>query len=353
MQGIFSFPNTHNGKVRAMKKALVTGITGQDGAYLAKHLLDLGYEVIGLQRRTSGADNLARLRYLGIDKDIEFQYFDLCEPFNPAEVLRTHQPEEFYNLGAQSFVAASFKLPLYTLESNGTAVARLLETIKQMSLGTRVYQASTSEMFGAAPAPQNENTPFHPRSPYGVSKLLAYWWVRNYRESYGIYGCNGILFNHESPLRGVEFVTRKITRGVVDFIRTGQTIQLGNLDALRDWGHAEDYVKAMHLMLQQDKPDDYVLATGTNHSVREFCTSAAKHVGINIEWQGSGVDEKGIDPKTGRAVFAVSPEFFRPAEVDVLLGDASKAETVLGWTRKHTLDSMVAEMVAYDLRGGR
>ncbi|MGC8719917.1 MAG: GDP-mannose 4,6-dehydratase [Thermodesulforhabdaceae bacterium] len=333
------------------KKALITGIRGQDGAYLAKLLLKKGYEVWGADRR-SGDSSWWRLRELGVAADISFVYMDLMEQTNVIDVIKKIRPDEIYNLAAQSFVSASFEQPYVTTEVNALGVLRLLEAIRYFSPETRFYQASTSEMFGKAQTvPQNEKTPFYPRSPYAISKLYAHWMTVNYREAYGLFACSGILFNHESPLRGLEFVTRKITYGVARIKHKLQDkIVLGNLNARRDWGYAKDYVEAMWLMLQQDQPDDYVIASGKNYSVREFAEMAFRAVDIEIVWEGEGVNEKGRDAKTGRILVEVSPEFFRPAEVDILLGDASKAKEKLGWEPKTSLEELVQIMVEADLK---
>lgn len=333
------------------KKALITGIRGQDGAYLAKLLLKKGYEVWGADRR-SGDSSWWRLRELGVAADISFVYMDLMEQTNVIDVIKKIRPDEIYNLAAQSFVSASFEQPYVTTEVNALGVLRLLEAIRYFSPETRFYQASTSEMFGKAQTvPQNEKTPFYPRSPYAISKLYAHWMTVNYREAYGLFTCSGILFNHESPLRGLEFVTRKITYGVARIKHKLQDkIVLGNLNARRDWGYAKDYVEAMWLMLQQDQPDDYVIASGKNYSVREFAEMAFRAVDIEIVWEGEGVNEKGRDAKTGRILVEVSPEFFRPAEVDILLGDASKAKEKLGWEPKTSLEELVQIMVEADLK---
>ena len=329
-------------------KALVTGATGQDGAYLIKNLLNKGYEVVALVRRSSHND-FARLKYLGIqESDIKVEYFDLCEPFNVERVLQKNPAEEFYNLAAQSFVGSSFELPLYTFDVNAVGVVRLLEAIRQVNPNIKFYQASTSEMFGKVQhTPQKETTPFYPRSPYGVAKLAAHWMGVNYREAYNMFICNGILFNHESPLRGIEFVTKKIIHHM-NKVKHGlqDTIKLGNLDSRRDWGHAEDYVEAMRLMLQHDKPDDYVVATGTAYSIREFIEIAAIYYDYKISWEGKDADSKGYDSKTGKLIIEVDPQFFRPTEVDLLVGDSTKARTVLNWNPKHNLESLIQDMIS-------
>jgi GDPmannose 4,6-dehydratase len=340
-----------------MKKALITGITGQDGSYLAELLLGKGYEVHGIKRRTS-LFNTARIDHLYQDPHVEHQnlllhYGDLTDTSSLIRVLQQAQPDELYNLAAQSHVKVSFEEPEYTANSDGIGTLRLLEAIRTLGLEkkTRFYQASTSEMFGLVrESPQRETTPFYPRSPYGVAKLYAYWITVNYRESYGMYACNGILFNHESPRRGETFVTRKITRALAR-IKVGlqDKLYLGNLDAKRDWGHARDYVEVMWLMLQQDQPQDYVIATGHQYSVRDFIERAAEPLGIRLRWQGEGVDEQGIDAE-GRVIVAVDPRYFRPAEVDTLLGDASKAHRELGWKPRIGFAELVSEMVTEDLK---
>jgi GDPmannose 4,6-dehydratase len=333
-----------------MKKALITGIRGQDGAYLSKLLLEKGYKVYGADRR-SGDSSLWRLKELGIDKKIHHIYMDLLEYSNVVEVIKEIKPDELYNLAAQSFVAASFKQPLLTAEIDALGVLRILEAVRLFSPKTKVYQASTSEMFGKVQSiPQNEKTPFYPRSPYAVSKLFAHWICVNYRESYDLFVCSGILFNHESPLRGIEFVTRKISYTVARIYNGfDEKIVVGNLDSKRDWGYAEEYVYGMWLMLQQKKADDYVLATGETHTVREFIEKAFETVGIDIIWKGKGVDEKGYDKKTGKVLVEVSKEFYRPAEVDLLLGDSSKAEKELGWKAKTKFEELVKMMVSADI----
>lgn len=333
------------------KKALITGIRGQDGAYLAELLLNKGYEVIGADRRS--ADSTAwRMKELGIENKVKIIYMDLLEYTNVFEVIKSVKPDEVYNLAAQSFVAASFTQPFLTSQVDGLGVLTLLEAIKHFSPGTKFYQASTSEMFGKVQAvPQDEKTPFYPRSPYAVAKLYAHWMTVNYRESYDLFSCSGILFNHESPLRGAEFVTRKITMGVAA-IKHGKPdrITLGNLDSKRDWGFAKEYVEAMWLMLQQAKPDDYVIATGETHTIREFAEAAFKAAGILLSWEGEGVDTKGIDRKTGKTIIDVSPEFYRPAEVELLLGNPEKAKKNLGWVPKVKFEELVRLMVEADIR---
>jgi GDPmannose 4,6-dehydratase len=339
-----------------MKKALITGITGQDGSYLAELLLSKGYEVHGIIRRAS-TFNTKRIDHLYKDPHNEdvrlfLHYGDLTDSSNLNRLIEKIQPDEIYNLAAQSHVKVSFEVPEYTAEVVGLGTLRLLDAIKETGIKTKFYQASTSELFGGLPetAPQNEKTPFYPRSPYAAAKLYAYWITVNYREAYNIFACNGILFNHESPRRGETFVTRKITMAVANIVKGKQDkLYLGNLNAKRDWGYAGDYVEAMWLMLQQDEPDDYVIATGETHSVREFCEKAFECVGIKIEWVGSGIEEKGIDSKTGRVLVEVDPRYFRPTEVDLLIGDATKAKQKLGWQPKVTFDELVKMMVESDL----
>lgn len=340
------------------KVALITGVTGQDGAYLAELLLEKGYVVHGLRRRSSSF-NTGRIDHLFKDvheKGVRFflHYGDLTDSTNLIRIIQETQPTEIYNLAAQSHVHVSFETPEYTANADALGTLRLLEAIRILRLGERVrfYQASTSELYGkAAETPQTETTPFYPRSPYGVAKLYAYWITVNYREAYGIHASNGILFNHESPLRGEIFVTRKITRGVAAIARGLQSkIFLGNLDAKRDWGHAKDYVDGIWRMLQQEKPDDYVLATGTTHSVREFAEAAFREIGRTITWSGKGTDETGRDKTSGEVLIAIDPRYFRPTEVDLLLGDASKARRVLGWQPKTSFSALVREMVEHDLK---
>lgn len=333
-----------------MKKALITGITGQDGSYLADLLLSKGYEVHGLVRRNSNFEytpNIAHIR----DR-IQLHYGDLSDSGNLRIIMMTVKPDEVYNLAAQSHVHVSFDVPEFTAEANAVGVMRILEAVRMLhkEKPVKFYQASTSEMFGKVQqVPQNEATPFYPRSPYGVAKLYGHWITVNYRESYDIYACNGILFNHESPRRGETFVTRKITKGFGRIMQgSTATVQLGNMDAMRDWGHAADFVEGMWLMLQQDKPDDYVLATGIQHSVRDFCTKTAAWYGKTVTWVGTGAEEKGIDSITGQVYFEVNPEYYRPADVNTLLGDSTKARAELGWTPKYTLDDLVADMCQTD-----
>lgn len=333
------------------KKAIITGIRGQDGAYLARNLLEKGYEVYGADRR-SGDTTFWRLNELGIFRDVKVLYMDLLELTNILRTIEKINPDEVYNLAAQSFVGTSFEQPIITSDINAMGVIRLLEVLRLVGGGTKFYQASTSEMFGKVRGvPQNEDTPFHPRSPYGVAKLYAHWATVNYRESYKMFACSGILFNHESPLRGLEFVTKKITSAVAAIKKGRQErIVLGNLDSKRDWGFAGDYVEGMRLMLQQDEADDYVLSTGETHSIREFVEAAFRHIDIEIRWQGEGSAGKGIDTKTGKVMVEVSPEFYRPAEVDMLIGDSSKAKNKLGWEPKVRFNELVQMMVEWDLK---
>jgi GDPmannose 4,6-dehydratase len=341
-----------------MKRALVTGITGQDGAYLAEFLLKQGYEVHGLKRRASSF-NTARVDHLYRDPhetDVRFfmHYGDLTDATNLIRIIQEVQPDEIYNLAAQSHVKVSFETPEYTANTDGLGTLRILEAIRILKLEKkcRFYQASTSELYGKVQeVPQKETTPFYPRSPYAVAKLYAYWITINYREAYGIYACNGILFNHESPIRGETFVSRKITRALAR-IKTGlqDTLYIGNLAARRDWGHARDYVEMQWLMLQQDVPEDYVIATGEQFSVRQFIEAAAQQLNINIRWEGEGIDEKGINEDTGQLVVAVDPSYFRPTEVQDLLGDAAKARLKLGWKPRTTFQELVSEMVEADLK---
>jgi GDPmannose 4,6-dehydratase len=333
-----------------VKKALITGITGQDGAYLSKFLLEKGYEVYGAYRRTSDL-HLNRLKFLKINDRIKYVPLELLEFTNIYRTIEKIQPDEIYNLGAQSFVSVSFDVPIFTADVTALGALRILEAIRDINPKIKFYQASSSEMFGKAQSsPQNEKTPFYPRSPYAASKLFAHWMTVNYRESYGIFACSGIFFNHESPLRGLEFVTRKITNSVAR-IKFGlqDELRIGNLESRRDWGYAPEYVEAMWLMLQQPEPDDYVIATGENHSVREFIEVAFNKVGIEIEWYGEGINERGIDRASGRNLVIVDPQFFRPAEVDVLKGDYSKAKEKLGWSPRTTFKELVGIMVEHDL----
>ncbi len=331
------------------KSALITGITGQDGAYLAKFLLSKGYRVFGAARRSS-VMNAGRLVELGIEKEVEFIPFELAEYANIHRLIADLRPDELYNLGAQSFVSTSFDQPIYTAEVDAVAVTRLLETIRTVSPDTRFYQASSSEMFGQArETPQTEETPFHPRSPYGVAKVYGHWITVNYRESYGLHATSGILFNHESPLRGHDFVTRKITRSFAR-IKHGQQeiLELGNLDARRDWGFAGDYVEGMWMMLQQGSPDDYVLATGESHTIRDFVEKAGRAFDMDFVWEGEAEKTIGIDRKTGAVRVRINPAFYRPAEVEWLLGDATKAKEKLGWRSKTGLDELVQMMARAD-----
>ena len=339
-----------------MKKALITGITGQDGSYLAEFLLNKGYEVHGIKRRTS-LINTDRIDHLyqdpsKINRRFILHHGDLTDATSLIRIIQEIQPDEIYNLAAQSHVAVSFEEPEYTANSDALGTLRILEAIRILKLEkkTKFYQASTSELYGSTKeSPQNEKTPFYPRSPYGVAKLYAYWITVNYREAYGIYACNGILFNHESPVRGETFVTRKITMALAR-IKLGlqDCLFLGNMNALRDWGHAKDFVEMMWLMMQQKKPDDFVIATGSQYSVRDFVNVAAKKLDIDIEWKGKGTNEKGYD-SFGKCIVAVDPLYFRPTEVETLLGDASKAKEKLGWKPKISFDDLVGEMVEKDL----
>ena len=354
------------------KVALITGITGQDGSFLAEFLLEKGYEVHGIIRRSSSF-NTGRIEHLYFDewvrdmkqqRSINLHYGDMTDSSSLIRIIQMTQPDEIYNLAAQSHVKVSFDVPEYTAESDATGTLRLLEAVRILGLErkTRIYQASTSELFGLVQeTPQRETTPFYPRSPYGVAKLYGYWITKNYRESYGMFAVNGILFNHESERRGENFVTRKITLAAAR-IAAGQQdkLYLGNLDALRDWGYARDYVECMWLMLQHDQPEDFVIATGEQHSVREFTERAFAHVGIELRWQGEGVQEQGIDQATGRVLVEVDPKYFRPAEVETLLGDPTKAKTLLGWNpQKTSFEELVRLMVEHDVqyvathRGGR
>ena len=340
-----------------MKKVIITGITGQDGAYLAELLLEKGYEVHGIRRRAS-LFNTDRIDHLYQDPHLPgtrmfLHYGDLTDSSSIVRIIQQVQPDEIYNLAAQSHVAVSFEEPEYTANSDALGALRILEAIRLLGLEkkTKFYQASTSELYGLVQeVPQKETTPFYPRSPYAVAKLYAYWITVNYREAYGIYACNGILFNHESPLRGETFVTRKITRALAR-IKLGlqECVYLGNLNAKRDWGHAKDYVEMQWLMLQQEKPEDFVIATGVQYSVRDFINAAGKELGMQIRWEGEGVDEKGYDAHA-KCVVAIDPRYFRPTEVETLLGDPSKAKEKLGWTPKITFEELVAEMVREDLK---
>lgn len=345
------------------KVALITGITGQDGSFLAEFLLEKGYEVHGIIRRSSSF-NTGRIEHLYFDewvrdmkqqRSINLHYGDMTDSSSLIRIIQMTQPDEIYNLAAQSHVKVSFDVPEYTAEADATGTLRLLEAVRILGLErkTRIYQASTSELFGLVQeVPQRETTPFYPRSPYGVAKLYGYWITKNYRESYGMFAVNGILFNHESERRGETFVTRKITLAAAR-IAAGQQdkLYLGNLDALRDWGYARDYVECMWLMLQHDQPEDFVIATGEQHSVREFTERAFAHVGIELRWQGKGVQEQGIDKATGRVLVEVDPKYFRPAEVETLLGDPTKAKTLLGWNpQKTSFEELVRIMVEHDVQ---
>jgi GDPmannose 4,6-dehydratase len=340
------------------KKALITGITGQDGAYLAEFLINKGYQVHGLKRRTSlfNTDRIDHL-YQGPhekNRNLILHHGDMTDSSSLVRIIQQVQPDEIYNLAAQSHVAVSFEEPEYTANSDALGALRVLEAIRILGLEhkTRYYQASTSELFGEVQeTPQRETTPFYPRSPYAVAKLYAYWITVNYREAYGMYACNGILFNHESPIRGETFVTRKITRALARIkLNLVKCLYLGNLDAKRDWGHAKDYVEMQWLMLQQEKPDDFCIATGVQYSVRDFVEAACKELDIDIRWEGKGVDEKGIDVNSGQTIVSVDPHYFRPTEVETLLGDPTKAKEQLGWTPKITFAEMVEEMVRADLQ---
>lgn len=351
-----------------MKKALITGVTGQDGSYLAEFLLEKGYEVHGIKRRASSF-NTQRVDHIYQDPHVNnasfiLHYGDLTDSSNLTRILQEVQPDEVYNLGAQSHVAVSFEAPEYTADVDALGTLRLLEAIRLLGLEskTKFYQASTSELYGfVQETPQKETTPFYPRSPYAIAKLYAYWITVNYRESYGMYACNGILFNHESPRRGETFVTRKVTRGLANISQgLEQCLYMGNIDALRDWGHAKDYVRMQWMMLQQDEPEDFVIATGVQHTVRNFIEWSAKELGITLRFEGKGVDERGVVDKVegdnapavkvGDVLVRIDPRYFRPAEVDTLLGDPSKAKEKLGWVPEITVQEMCAEMVAEDLK---
>jgi GDPmannose 4,6-dehydratase len=343
-----------------MRRALITGVTGQDGAYLTEFLLGKGYEVHGIKRRSSSF-NTGRIDHLYVDPHtpgarFKLHYGDLTDATNLIRIVQEVQPDEIYNLAAQSHVKVSFETAEYTANADGIGTLRLLEAIRILGLEkkTRFYQASTSELYGASPPPQNEETPFRPQSPYATAKLYAYWITRNYREGYGLFAANGILFNHESPLRGETFVTRKVTRGVAAIaLGLQDRLWVGNLEAKRDWGHARDYVEGMWRILQHDEPDDWVLATGESHSVRELVERAFAEVGIELVWRGAGVEEKGLDRRTGRILVEVDPRYFRPLEVHHLLGDPSKARAKLGWHHRTSFAELVAEMVRADLRAVR
>ncbi|MBN1412800.1 MAG: GDP-mannose 4,6-dehydratase [Spirochaetales bacterium] len=335
-----------------MKKAFISGVTGQDGSYLAEFLLAKGYEVYAILRRAS-VFTTKRIDHIMDAPHFHTFHGDLVDSSNLHRLITKIQPDEIYNLGAQSHVAVSFEIPEYTAEVDAVGTIRLLDAIRDVGLKTRFYQASTSELFGGIPgtAPQNEQTPFHPRSPYGTAKLYAYWATVNYRESYGIYACNGILFNHESPRRGETFVTKKITKAVAQIVKGKQeTLKLGNLDAKRDWGYAREFVDAIWLMLQQPEPGDYVIATGKMYSVRQFVEFAFEEAGLKIIWKGKGVHEKGIDEKTGKTMVEIEPRYFRPAEVETLCGDSSRAKEKLNWEAKTDIRTLVKKMVQYDLK---
>jgi GDPmannose 4,6-dehydratase len=343
------------------ERALITGITGQDGAYLAELLLGKGYDVHGIKRRASSF-NTDRIDHLYQDPHergvrLHLHYGDLTDATNLIRIVQQVQPEEIYNLAAQSHVHVSFETPEYTANSDALGTLRLLEAIRILGMEkkTRFYQASTSEMFGKVwETPQRETTPFYPRSPYGAAKVYAHWITVNYREAYGMFACSGILFNHESPVRGETFVTRKITRGLARIHQQLEScLYLGNLDSLRDWGHARDYVRAQWLMLQQSEPEDFVIATGEQHSVREFVTRAASKLDMAIDWRGKGLEEEGVDTRTGKVIVKIDPRYFRPTEVDTLLGDATKARTKLGWKPEVSFDALVAEMIVEDLEIAR
>ena len=340
------------------KVALITGITGQDGSYLAEFLLEKNYKVHGLIRRNSTSDGTDRINHLLKLPTITLHYGDMTDFACIAQLIKDIQPDEIYNLAAQSHVKVSFSNALYTADANGLGTLRILEAIKLLGLEktTRFYQAATSEMFGEVQSiPQREDTPFYPRSPYGVAKLYAHWITKNYREAYGMFACSGILFNHESPRRGETFVTRKITKTLAE-IRNGKRIiplELGNLDAKRDWGHAKDYVEAMWLMLQQEEPEDFVIATGQQHTVREFVDAAFDYMGYSIEWVGEGLKEVAKDYGTGEVLVKINPEFYRPAEVDSLVGDCTKAKEKLGWKHNYSFTQLVEEMCKYDLEHTR
>ena len=341
-----------------MKTALITGITGQDGSYLAELLLEKNYKVHGLIRRNSTSDGTDRINHLLKFPTITLHYGDMTDFACIAQLIKDIQPDEIYNLAAQSHVKVSFSNALYTADANGLGTLRILEAIKLLGLEktTRFYQAATSEMFGEVQSiPQREDTPFYPRSPYGVAKLYAHWITKNYREAYGMFACSGILFNHESPRRGETFVTRKITKTLAE-IRNGKRIlplELGNLDAKRDWGHAKDYVEAMWLMLQQEEPEDFVIATGQQHTVREFVDAAFDYMGYSIEWVGEGLKEVAKDYGTGEVLVTINPEFYRPAEVESLVGDCTKAKETLGWKHNYSFTQLVEEMCKYDLEHTR
>jgi GDPmannose 4,6-dehydratase len=337
--------------LHSQKIAIISGITGQDGGYLAKFLLQKNYRILGLYRR-GATDTFSKIREHGILEKIELADFELLEFSNICRILKKYQPDEFYNLAAQSFVAASWEEPIYTAQADGMGVLYILEAIREFSPKTKFYQASTSEIFGKVQEiPQTETTTFYPRSPYGVAKLMAHWMCVNYRESFNVFACSGILFNHESPMRGKEFVTRKITSHLADLL-TGKTVkplELGNLNAKRDWGFAGDYVEMMWKMLQHDKPDTYVIATGESHTIREFVEEAGKFCGINIEWQGINENEIGLDKKTRKTIVKVNPQFYRPAEVELLIGNPEKAQKILDWKAKVDFKSLCQMMMDADI----
>ena len=341
-----------------MKTAIITGITGQDGSYLAELLLGKGYKVHGIIRRNSTSDCTDRISKLLNHPNIKLEYGDLTDFSNITSIIQNASPDEIYNLAAQSHVKVSFSNSLYTTDVDAVGVTRILEAIRVLGLvdKTRFYQASTSELFGKVQeVPQKETTPFYPRSPYGVSKLYGFWITKNYRESYNMFGCNGILFNHESPRRGELFVTKKITKKLSE-IKTGKKkvpLELGNLDAKRDWGHAKDYVRSMWMMLQHDIPDDYVVSMERQYSVRDFVNVACEYIGFDIEWSGSGIDEVAIDKKTNKVLIQINPDYYRPAEVESLVGDCTKAKKVLGWKPEYTFESLVEEMCKFDLEEAR
>lgn len=335
-----------------MKKALIFGVTGQDGSYLSEILLEKGYEVHGVKRRSSSY-NTSRVDHIYLDRNFALHYGDVTDSLNVTNLIQKIKPDEIYNLSAQSHVKVSFEIPEYTANVDALGTLRILESIRLLGMEdvVKFYQASTSELYGLVQEiPQSETTPFYPRSPYGVAKLYGFWAVKNYREAYNIFACNGILFNHESPRRGETFVTQKIVMGL-NAIRKKESncLYLGNLDALRDWGHAKDYCNAMYLMLQQDKPDDFVVATGEQYSVRQFVESCAPFFGMKIKWIGEGVEEVGIDTNTGDIVIAVDEKYFRPTEVATLLGDSTKARTILGWKPEYDFNELVEEMCIYEL----
>lgn len=337
-----------------MKRALITGITGQDGSYLARNLIDNGYKVCGVVRNHTQPNHLEKLKWVfggQIPRDVSVEYSDLTDAPSLTRVIQDFAPDEVYNLAAQSHVGVSFKSPVSTASANALGVMNVLEGCRAAPCPPKFYQASTSEMFGKVQSfPQNEETGFYPRSPYGVAKLFGYWLTVNYRESYDLFASNGILFNHESPIRGDNFVTKKITKGLVGVMRGKiPVLELGNLEAKRDWGHAKDYVEAMRLILQQDSADDYVIATGMQHSVRQFCEIAADYLNLKLEWQGEGVDEIGYSKTLDRVIIKINPQFYRPAEVDTLLGDCTKAYRELGWEPRILFEDMVKEMINYDL----